>query len=216
MGRLRRNRKYEEKLFNDTNVFIINHLEYINNWKKDVFKNNNELHIEIGCGKGDFINTLSKNNENINYVAIDKFPTVLYKALSKVNNEIRNNLKIISTDAKELNSVFGKGEVDKIYLNFSDPWPKKQHEKNRLTNITFLNIFFKILKEGGVIEFKTDNDSLFNYTVEVVKGEKMKIHYISCDLYSDDKEIQFNVPTEYEKKWHAAGKTIKKIVFSKI
>ncbi|WPL37067.1 tRNA (guanosine(46)-N7)-methyltransferase TrmB [Malacoplasma iowae] len=216
MGRLRRNRKYEEKLFNDTNVFIINHLEYINNWKKQVFKNNNEIHIEIGCGKGDFINYLSKNNENINYVAIDKFPTVLYKALSKVNKEMRNNLKIISTDAKELNSVFGKGEVDKIYLNFSDPWPKKQHEKNRLTNISFLNIFFNILKDGGVIEFKTDNDILFDYTVDVVKSNNMNIHYLSYDLYNDKEEIKFNVPTEYERKWHSAGKTIKKIVFSKI
>lgn len=216
MGRLRRNRKYEEKLFNDTNLFVINPSKNINTWKDSVFKNNNELHIEIGCGKGDFIDTLSKKNDNINYIAIDKFPTVLYKTLSKVNNDVRTNLKIVSIDAKELNSIFGSGEVDKIYLNFSDPWPKKQHEKNRLTNPNFLNIFFNILKTNGLIEFKTDNDLLFNYTVDIIKSGKMKIHYISYDLYNDEKEMESNVQTEYERKWHQAGKTIKKVIFSKL
>lgn len=214
MGRLRKNKKYEDKLFDDKNFYINNPLEFKGKWKQEVFKNNNPLHIEIGCGKGGFINTLSENNPNINYIAIDKFPTVLYKTLIKINDQNKKNLKIVSVDAKILSDVFLNHEVDKIYLNFSDPWPKKSHEKNRLTNPNFLNIFFNILKPNGKIEFKTDNDGLFDYTIETLKENNYKILYLTYDLYNEE-DIKDNVPTEYEIKWKNLGAKIKKVIFTK-
>lgn len=215
MGRLRKNINYEEKLFSNKEFFINNPKLYIGKWNKEVFKNNNPIQIEIGCGKGKFIIENAIKNPNINYIAIDKFATILYKVLKKINSNdvLITNLKIICYSANKLNEVFYMNEIDKIFLNFSDPWPKKHHEKNRLTNIRFLNIYFSFLKSNGLIEFKTDNKSLYDYTLSVIKENGLEIIYNSENIYNDFVNIINNIQTEYEIKWLSKNAKITKIIF---
>lgn len=217
MGRLRKNVVNEQKLFLDEKYFIQNPIAHMNHWNKNVFKNTFPIEIEIGCGKGKFIIEKAVNNPNINFIAIDKFPTILYKVLIKIKRNIGlNNIKIVCLDAKEINNVFALNEISKIYLNFSDPWPKKHHEKNRLTNKRFLDMYFNILKPNGIIEFKTDNDQLYNYTLNVLKENNYFIHYYCDDIYNDLNNNQDNIATEYEIKWKNKSVKIKKIIFSKL
>lgn len=213
MGRLRKNIDYEEKLFNDKNFFVSNPHLYFGKWNKEIFKNSNPIQIEIGCGKGKFIIENAIKNPNINYIAIDKFATILYKVLIKANDKLIKNLKIVCYSADKLNEIFSKNEVDKIFLNFSDPWPKKHHEKNRLTNINFLKIYFLFLKKDGLIEFKTDNKLLYDYTLEVIKENELTIVYSSDNIYNDFVNIINNIQTEYEIKWLAKNAKITKIIF---
>lgn len=217
MGRLRKNINYENKLFNDDKFFINNPHEFKNNWNKLVFKNNNPIYIEIGSGKGKFIVENAIKYPNINFIAIDKFPTILYKILIKINKSDQpiNNLKIVNYDAIKLNEIFGNNEIKKVYLNFSDPWPKEHHKKNRLTNIKFLNVYFEFLDNNGIIEFKTDNSLLYEYTLEVIKENNLKLIYFSNDIYSDIENNQNNIQTEYEIKWLNKNVKIKKIIFAK-
>lgn len=214
MGRLRKNIDLENRLFADKKYFILNPFEYKENWK-NVFKNNNPIHIEIGTGKGRFILEMAKNNPNINFIAIDKFPTILSKLLIKLENEEQpiNNIKLASFDVKNILEIFSKQEVDKIYLNFPDPWPKKHHEKFRLTSVEFLNKFFVILKKEGLIQFKTDNDGLYKYTLNTLKENGFKIYYAINDLYSTNLSLS-NIQTEYEIKWLSKNTKIKTILFS--
>ncbi len=216
MGRLRKNTTYEQKLFSDKKYYIDNPFDNLGNWNKDVFKNNNSIEIEIGCGKGKFIVEKATLNPNINYVAIDKFPTILYKVLTKINKSQNklDNIKIISTDANEIENIFNENEISKIYLNFSDPWPKKHHEKNRLTNNKFLKQYFKILNPNGIIEFKTDNESLYKYTLKVLHDNNYNVLYECDDIYNDWENNANNIQTEYEIKWKNRNVKIKKIIFS--
>ena len=169
MGRLRKNLVNEAKLFSNNAYFIESPKTFKGNWNK-VFKNSNPIEIEIGSGKGLFIIRKAICNPNINFIAIDKFATVLFQILKKIESYNKDNLKklenirIISIDAKQLSECFTEKEIDKCYLNFSDPWPKKKHEKNRLTNISYLQIYDLITKDNSIVEFKTDNLSLYEYT----------------------------------------------------
>lgn len=218
MGRLRKNYVNENKLFSNDFYFIKDPKSNKGNWSK-VFKNKNPIEIEIGCGKGLFIVSKAIKNPNINYIAIDKFATVLFQVLKKIekynseNNTQLQNIKIISIDAKELQDCFANKEIDQCYLNFSDPWPKKKHEKNRLTNISFLTIYDAITKDDALVEFKTDNDSLFEYSEFSLKENNYKIVFITNDLYSIDNNLKDNFPTEYELKWSSRGTKIKKITY---
>lgn len=167
---------------------------------KGLFNNDNEIHIEIGMGKGNFITENAKQHPNINYIGIEKYDSVIVRALEKELN--LDNLFLIRMDATEIEDVFEK-EIDTVYLNFSDPWPKDRHEKRRLSSHTFLKKYDKIFKNNKHIVMKTDNRKLFEFSVKSFTDYGYKIEKLSLDLYKDD--ITDNIPTEYEMKFHSKG-----------
>lgn len=178
---------------------------------KEYFNNDNPIHIEIGSGKGQFITELALKNPNINYIAIEKFPAVLIKLIKKIPGEGLKNLAVISFDAEALEEIFESGEIDKLYLNFSDPWPKKRHAKRRLTSPEFLKLYKNVLKPGSVIEFKTDNRPLFDYSIETFESSGYNLIKTTFDLYKSDL-LEGNIPTEYEMKFHGLGTPINKLI----
>ena len=182
---------------------------------KNIFGNDNELHIEIGMGKGLFITTLAKQNPDINYVGIEKYSSVLVRALEKCEEEEIPNLKFLRIDAETIEDYFEEGEVDKIYLNFSDPWPKDRHAKRRLTSSRFLARYDKILRKDGVVEFKTDNDSLFNFSLEEVPSAGWNIIAQTWDLHNNEEMVKGNVMTEYETKFSKLGNPIHTMIFNR-
>ncbi len=182
---------------------------------KKYFNNNKDLFIEIGMGKGQFIMNNALHFPNINFIGVEKYPTVILKAFRKFDNSENKlvNLKVISDDAINLLDWFNKHSIKKIFLNFSDPWPKKRHTNKRLTSPNFVKIYREILTKDGIIEFKTDNDGLYEYTLEEwSKLDSLRIIENTNDLYSNQELVKKNIPTEYETKFHNAGIKIKKIV----
>lgn len=201
------------------NEIIIKGKYYIDNpednngsWQK-IFKNNNPIHIEIGMGKGDFIIENALANPNINYIGIEKYDSVIVRAIQKSNELEIDNLKIIRTDALNIDKIFNK-EIEVIYLNFSDPWPKERHAKRRLTSNVFLEKYNKIFKNNPKIIMKTDNIDLFNYSIETLKEHNYNITYITNDLHSEENNDN-NIMTEYEKKFVSKGIKINKLIAKK-
>ena len=185
------------------------------NWK-EVFGNDHPLHIEVGMGKGRFITELALQNPEINYVGIEKYSSVLLRALE--NRELQPdlvNLMFLRMDAEDLTDVFGAGEVDRIYLNFSDPWPKDRHAKRRLPSKEFLARYDRILTPDGRVEFKTDNRALFEFALE--QRELAGWHLDACtfDLHHDEKMVQGNIMTEYEERFSSEGNPICKMMISR-
>lgn len=178
----------------------------------DIFENSNPIHVEIGMGKGQFIHTLAKRNPQINYVGVEKYSTVLLRAVQKMEQEGLPNLVFLRMDAEDVDKVFGEGEVDKIYLNFSDPWPKDRHAKRRLPSAAFLARYDKILKKDGRLEFKTDNRDLFDFAVEELEPAGWQADVITYDLHADEKLMEGNVMTEYEEKFSSMGNPICKYI----
>lgn len=170
------------------------------------FDTEQPIHIEIGSGMGQFITTLALQNPNINYVSIEREKSVMYKVLDKVKELKLTNLKMICNDAIELNEYFKPEEVSRIYLNFSDPWPKKRHTKRRLTYQTFLALYKQILAEDGAIHFKTDNRGLFAYSLESMSQFGMYFTKINLNLHEEDDGS--NILTEYEQKFSQKGSRI--------
>lgn len=189
--------------------------EYKGKWRTDIFGNDNPLHIEIGMGKGKFITELAANNPNINYVGIEKYSSVLLRAIQKLEANPLDNLIFIRMDAEYICDVFGEGEVDKIYLNFSDPWPKDRHAKRRLPSAEFLGRYNSILKQGCSVEFKTDNRELFDFAVEEVPKAGWNILAITYDLHNDEEMMKGNVMTEYEEKFSSQGNPIYKYIINR-
>lgn len=181
-------------------------------WKEEVFGNDAPLHIEIGSGKGRFITGLAAENPDIDYLGIEKYSSVLLKIMKKQQELDLDNLRLIRMDATFITDAFEEGEVDRIYLNFSDPWPKDRYAKRRLTSDRFLARYEKILKKGGRVEFKTDNKDLFDFSVESVKNAGWKLEYVTYDLYSDEDMLKGNMATEYELKFTKLGNPICKLV----
>ncbi|MCR4781705.1 MAG: tRNA (guanosine(46)-N7)-methyltransferase TrmB [Lachnospiraceae bacterium] len=184
------------------------------NWSS-VFKNANPIRIEIGMGKGKFLTRLATLNKDINYVGMERYSSVLYRALQKMDSldEPLDNIIFICEDAKNLADFFEQGEIDRIYLNFSDPWPKDRHAKRRLTSPVFLDVYSKLLSSGHTIEFKTDNRLLFDYSVETIKEyPDFDITEITYDLHNDAKMNIGNVMTEYEEKFSSQGNPIFKLI----
>lgn len=180
-----------------------------------VFGNENPIRIEIGMGKGKFIIQLAQENPDINYIGIEKYSSVLIRAIEKCEDLEINNLKFIRMEAEYICDVFEKGEVDRIYLNFSDPWPKDRHAKRRLTSKQFFERYDVILKKDGVVEFKTDNDLLFQFSLEQVPEAGWNLDCHTWDLHNDSEMVKGNVMTEYESKFSAMGNPIHKLIASR-
>lgn len=179
---------------------------------KEIFGNSSPIHIEIGMGKGKFIHTMAKEHPGINYVGIEKYSSVLLRAIQKMEQEELPNLRFIRMDAEEITEVFGPGEVDRIYLNFSDPWPKDRHAKRRLPSREYLARYDHILKKEGWIEFKTDNRALFDFAVEELEPAGWRAQVLTYDLHADAELMEGNVMTEYEEKFSSMGNPICKYV----
>ena len=178
----------------------------------EIFGNKHPLHIEIGMGKGMFITTLASQNPDINYLGIEKYSSVLVRAVEKQNILKLSNLKFIRMDAENITSVFNREEVDLIYLNFSDPWPKDRHAKRRLTSKEFFARYDIILKKDGEVHFKTDNRSLFDFSLEEVKNAGWELKDCTFDLHHDPVLNEGNIMTEYESKFSALGNPIHKLI----
>ena len=192
--------------------------EFKGKWNQ-VFGNDHPIHIEIGMGKGQFLLTLAKQNPNINYVGIERYSSVLLRALEKFDTEEfveLTNVRFICMDAMEIGEVFEKEEVAKIYLNFSDPWPKARHARRRLTSTQFLAQYEKVLAAEGVVEFKTDNRPLFEFSLEQVEEAGWKVVAHTFDLHHNEEMNQGNVMTEYEEKFSSMGNPIHKLIATRI
>ncbi len=183
----------------------------------EVFLKQQPLHIEVGMGKGRFLMDMARLHPEINYIGIEMYDSVLLRALQKREElaeagESLPNLYFMRMDARTLPEVFAPGEVDRIYLNFSDPWPKARHAKRRLTSREFLARYQQILAEGGVVEFKTDNRDLFTFSLEEVDESGWKLLAHTFDLHHDRELCAGNVMTEYEEKFSSMGNPICKLI----
>ena len=188
--------------------------EFKGKWNK-VFGNDNPIHLEIGMGKGVFLTTLAERNPNINFVGIEKYSSVLIRALEKCDTLELENIRFIRMEAEYIEDVFEEGEVDHIFLNFSDPWPKDRHAKRRLTSVNFLKRYDTILKKDGVVEFKTDNDDLFEFSLEQVPEAGWEIVAQTWDLHNDEELVKGNTMTEYETKFSKLGNPIHKMIIKR-
>ena len=177
----------------------------------EVFGNDHPIHIEVGMGKGRFIMELAQRNPQINYVGIERYSSVLLRGLQKRSELVLSNIYFLCEDARELAEIFVPGEVEKIYLNFSDPWPKDRHAKRRLTSEAFMAVYDQILSPDGTVEFKTDNRGLFDYSLESIPAAGWKIVEHTFDLHNSPM-AEGNVMTEYEMKFSSEGKPICKLV----
>lgn len=179
-------------------------------WQEE-FENQNPVHIEIGMGKGKFITQLAASHPQINYIGIEKYSSVLVRALEKLEAQPLPNLRLIRMEAEDLLNIFAPDEAAGIYLNFSDPWPKDRHAKRRLTSVPFLTIYRQILKPEGLLEFKTDNRPLFDFSLESVEEAGWKLLGHTFDLHHSPM-AEGNVMTEYEEKFSALGNPICKLI----
>nr|WP_297703563.1 tRNA (guanosine(46)-N7)-methyltransferase TrmB [uncultured Butyrivibrio sp.] len=184
-------------------------------WKKEVFGNDKPIHIEIGMGKGRFLMDMAELNPDINYVGIEKYSSVLLRAIQKQEQRLLPNVIFIRMEAEIIGDVFAPGEVDKIYLNFSDPWPKDRHAKRRLPSREFLGRYDRILVPEGVVEFKTDNKDLFEFALEEVEPAGWNLDKVTYDLHNDPVMNEGNVMTEYEEKFSSLGNPIYKYIVSR-
>ena len=184
-------------------------------WKKEVFGNDNEIHIEIGMGKGRFLMDMAALHPDINYVGIEKYSSVLLRALQKQEQLLLPNIIFIRMDAETITEVFAQSEVGRIYLNFSDPWPKDRHAKRRLPSREFLKRYDRILVPDGVVEFKTDNKDLFQFALDVIEPAGWTLDAVTYDLHNDEVMNKGNVMTEYEERFSEAGNPIYKYIISR-
>lgn len=183
-------------------------------WCK-LFGNNHPIEVEVGMGKGKFIMELAQNHPEINYIGIERYSSVLLRGLQKREEMELSNIWFLCVDAKELAEVFEEREVDKIYLNFSDPWPKDRHAKRRLTSPEFMAVYDKVLAKDGRVEFKTDNRGLFEYSLESIPAAGWQIEEKTFDLHNSPMAAD-NVMTEYETKFVAKGNAICKLIAKRV
>lgn len=174
---------------------------------KDIYGTEKPLRVEIGCGKGDFICKTSEAEPDYNYVAFEKVLDVLVVAAEKISSLELSNVRVMRADANTIDEYFPEHSVDRIYLNFSDPWPKKGYFKRRLTYRGFLEKYKKILKKGGAVYFKTDNDALFDFSLEEFAAAGFRLEAVTRDLHTSE-YAEGNIMTEYERNFSSMGKNI--------
>ena len=214
-----RNIPYAKDVLAASSDVIKNEALYRGKWSKEVFGNNHPLHIEIGMGKGQFLTKLAMRNPNINYVGIERYSSVLLRAVEKLDalrteeNIELPNIHFVCMDAADIAEVFAPEEVDRIYLNFSDPWPKSRHARRRLTSGEYFERYDKVLVSGGRVEFKTDNRGLFDFSVETLQESKIwKMTECTYDLHNDEVMNVGNIMTEYEEKFSSMNNPICKLI----
>jgi len=205
--RLRKIPRAGEYIENRPTLAVVGGEKLKGNWQS-LFDEQQPIHIEIGMGKGGFINEMARCNPDINFIGIELYDSVLLRALEKLEENPLPNLRLLHADAAHLVDVFAKGEIAKIYLNFSDPWPKKRHEKRRLTFERFLQVYKDILIAHGSLQLKTDNDLLFEYSLSSFNGFGMTFTDVCVDVHKDQERYPHNVMTEYEQKFHKLGQPI--------
>ncbi len=193
---------------------ILDYTEHKGHWH-EIFGNNNPIAMEIGMGKGRFLMDLAALHPDINYIGVERYGSVLYRALQKMDENPLANVRFLCINAEILPEIFEAGELDQIYLNFSDPWPKDRHAKRRLTSREFLARYDQILKKDGHLEFKTDNRPLFDFSLEEVKEAGWNLDAYTYDLHHDDKMNEGNIMTEYEEKFSSIGNPICKMIISR-
>lgn len=210
--RHRKIRNLEEKM-DQVSYIIVEEPENNRGKWLEAFDGCQKLFVEVGCGKGKFMTTLAVNNPEYAYIGIEGQQTVLYRTLEKIHGGQLKNAAVIDryVEPEDLDKTFEENEIDGIYLNFSDPWPKERHEKRRLTNGTRLNQYCKLIKDGGFIQFKTDNEGLFEYSLEQIEKEGLKIAKMTRDLHGSEMYERL-VTTEYEDKFKDKGKNINMVV----
>ncbi|KQL37705.1 tRNA (guanine-N7)-methyltransferase [Bacillus sp. FJAT-25509] len=206
--RLRHKPGAADQVKENAHYVIPNPSEQKGKWR-EVFQNDQPIHIEVGTGRGRFMVGMAKANPHINYIGIEKYTSVISDALDKLIEAEVPNLKLLNVDAQKLTDFFEDGEIDRVYLNFSDPWPKVRHEKRRLTYKTFLNMYQQILKNDGEIHFKTDNQDLFEFSIMSMANYGMTMHFLSLDLHNSD--FEGNIMTEYEEKFSSKGNRIYRV-----
>ena len=194
---------------------ILNPIENKGNWAA-YFDNQNPIHIEIGMGKGRFLMDLAALNPNINYIGIERYTSVLLRAVQKIEENPLPNVRFLCIDAATLPEIFAPEEVNRIYLNFSDPWPKDRHARRRLTSSEFLDRYDQFLAKDGRIEFKTDNVDLFKFSLEEIENSPVwHIDVHTFDLHEDPMLNFGNIMTEYEEKFSSKGNPICKLIASR-
>ena len=205
-------RNLDEKLAKYTHYVVEDAKEMKGKWRS-LFENEGELYMELGCGKGRFISTHADLNRDRNYIAIEGQKNVVLRAFEKVEEKELTNVKFVMNFIEDITDYFEDGELDGIYLNFSDPWPKARHAKRRLTHTRFLKGYEKVIKKGGFVEFKTDNDGLFEFSLEEIEANEYKIVEMTRDLHASEYESK-DIMTEYEEKFSSRGKNINYVKFT--
>jgi tRNA (guanine-N7-)-methyltransferase len=201
-----RNKPWAREKINAYPQYIISQPEGAKGRWNEIFGNDNPIHIEVGTGKGQFVTGMAKQNPHINYIGIEMYESVIITALDRLIEADLPNLKLLDVDGAELINYFEKGEVSRVYLNFSDPWPKTRHAKRRLMYKTFLSLYESIMPDEGEVHFKTDNQGLFEFSLKSFSEYGMLLTFVSLDLHNSGYEG--NVMTEYEEKFSAKGQRI--------
>ena len=196
--------------------FVVHEAEQQKGRWSELFGNDHPIHVEIGMGKGKFISELAGLHPEINYIGIEKYSSVLVRAIEKQSELLYPNLKFIRMDAEYITGVFAPDEVERIYLNFSDPWPKDRHARRRLTSREFLARYEQFLIPDGRLEFKTDNRDLFEFSLEEVEAAGWKLLACTRDLHRDPELCRDNVMTEYEERFSSMGNPIHKLIAFRI
>lgn len=204
--RLRR-KPWGDNELNTNDRFIKDPEKNKGKWR-EIFDNNKPIHVEIGTGKGQFLTSMSLLNPNINYIGIERQTNVIVSALKKSREkEVSKNIVFFVADVKDLLNYFESKEIDRIYINFCDPWPnKKKWAKRRLTHKNFLSLYEKLFEDNGEIFFKTDNKGLFEFSLNEIVDKGWRLHNISLDLHNSN--FEGNIKTEYEEKFSSIGMPI--------
>ena len=215
--RLRKKPHTDEKLKNFSDfVMTADNLENIGGYWREKFGGDisRKLYVELGTGKGDFIAQSAEKYPQINFLGLEVEPTVVLAAARKVHEKNLSNVKLAIFDINHVDEIFICGEVDRFYINFCDPWPKKRHAKRRLTYVKFLDMYKKILTADGEIHFKTDNRALFDFSLEQFDAAGWKVRDVTFDLHAD--EPPENIRTEYENRFSALGVNINSCIAEKM